>query len=192
LEPKQSHEPFKVENSHPELKNPAHLERLHIEKPFTQLEFDFLGLKNLCVKIPLFQAIKNVPVNSKEVWELCLRKPHIKLKYLQTIHVMGKLYDLMMVGVLAIKYSNTGVLLSTIEKSTNKHTKTISHSHSLTKSWIRWLEINTFISLMDSVGITKSKLHPKIKKKQHSLAPRGKFAYRVLPFGLCNTLATFQ
>jgi hypothetical protein len=46
---------------------------------FTEVEFDFLGeLKNACVKIPLFQAIKDVPVYSKAVQELCLRKTNRK------------------------------------------------------------------------------------------------------------------
>jgi hypothetical protein len=75
LEPKQSQEPSKVENSHPELQNPPYPERLHLEKPFTQPEFDFLGeLKNVCVKIPLFQAIKDVPIYSKVVWRTFLEE----------------------------------------------------------------------------------------------------------------------
>jgi hypothetical protein len=75
-EQKQSQEPSKAQNSHPELQDPPYPERLNQEKPFTQPEFDFLGeLKNVCVKIPLFQAIKDVPIYSKVVRELCLRKP---------------------------------------------------------------------------------------------------------------------
>jgi hypothetical protein len=67
-EQKQSHEPLKVDNSHPELQNPPYPEILNLEKPLTQPEFDFLGeLKNVCVKIPLFQAIKYVPIYSKVV-----------------------------------------------------------------------------------------------------------------------------
>jgi len=80
---------------------------LHLEKPFTKPEFEFLGEpKNVCVKIPLFQAIKDVPIYSKAVQELCLRKPGRKRKDPQTIHVMGKLTDLMMGGALATKYSD--------------------------------------------------------------------------------------
>jgi hypothetical protein len=45
---------------------------------------------------------------------------------------------------------------------------------------------------MDLVGITKTKLHSRIKKKQHLPCPWGKFSYHVVPFRLCNTPATFQ
>jgi hypothetical protein len=37
-----------------------------------------------------------------------LRKPDRKQKDTQTIHVMGKMYDLMMGGVLVAKYSDMG------------------------------------------------------------------------------------
>jgi hypothetical protein len=74
--PKKYQEPLKVDNSHPELQNPPYPERLNLEKPLTQPTFDFLGeLKNVCVKILLFQAIKDVPIYFKEIQELFLRKP---------------------------------------------------------------------------------------------------------------------
>jgi hypothetical protein len=50
-------------------------ERLSIDNLLSQPEFDFLGeLKNVCVKIPLFQEIKYVPIYAKFVQELCLKK----------------------------------------------------------------------------------------------------------------------
>ena len=64
------------------------------------------GLKNVCVKILLFQDIKDVSIYLKAVQELYLRKPGIKRKDPQTIHVMGKLTDLIMGGVLTAKYSD--------------------------------------------------------------------------------------
>jgi hypothetical protein len=101
----QSHEPSKAHDAHLELQDPPYLERLNQEKLFTQPEFDFLGeLNNVCVKIPLFQAIKDVHIYLKAVREICLRKPGRKHKDLQTVHVMGKLSDLMMGGVLTAKY----------------------------------------------------------------------------------------
>jgi hypothetical protein len=45
---------------------------------------------------------------------------------------------------------------------------------------------------MVSVGIIRSKLHPKTKDKTTFTSPWGTFAYRVLPFGLCNAPTTFQ
>jgi hypothetical protein len=72
----QSQEPSKNNNAHPQFQNPPYPERLSLEKPCTQPEFDFLGeLKNVCVKIPLFQSIKDVPIYSKVVQELCIQKP---------------------------------------------------------------------------------------------------------------------
>jgi hypothetical protein len=32
-------------------------------------------LKNVCVKIPLLQAIKDVPIYAKTIKELCIKKP---------------------------------------------------------------------------------------------------------------------
>jgi hypothetical protein len=55
---------------------PTYLERLTIEKSTKQSEFYFIKeLQNVCVKIPLFQAIKYVPIYGRVVRELCLKKP---------------------------------------------------------------------------------------------------------------------
>jgi hypothetical protein len=44
-------------------KVPPYSDRLIIEKPTTRPEFDILNeLKNICVKIPLLQAIKDIPI----------------------------------------------------------------------------------------------------------------------------------
>ena len=76
LEPKKYQEPSKDKDFHLELQNPPYQEMLHLQKPFTHPKFDFLGeLKNVCVKIPLFQDIKDMLIYSKEVQEIFLRKP---------------------------------------------------------------------------------------------------------------------
>jgi hypothetical protein len=62
----------------------------------------------VCVKIPLFQAIKDVCIYSKVVRENCLRKLDRKRKDLQTVHVMGKLPYLMMGRVIIDKHSDLG------------------------------------------------------------------------------------
>ena len=42
---------------------PPFPERLAIEKPLIHLAYDILNeLKNVCVKIPLLQAIKDIPI----------------------------------------------------------------------------------------------------------------------------------
>jgi hypothetical protein len=49
-------------------KAPPYAEILVIEIPTTRPEFDILNeLKNICVKIPLLQAIKDIPIYSKVV-----------------------------------------------------------------------------------------------------------------------------
>jgi hypothetical protein len=53
--------------------------------------------------MPLFQEIKDVPIYSKEVREICLRNSGRKKKDPQTIHVMGKLSNLMMGRVISTK-----------------------------------------------------------------------------------------
>jgi len=62
-------------------------------------------------KISLFQAINYFPIYSKEERELFLKKLGRKQKDPQTIHVMGKLSNLMMGGVLVAKYSDPGSLV---------------------------------------------------------------------------------
>ena len=75
-------------------KNPLYLERLAIEKPIDVPEFN-LGaeLKNLCVQIPLLQAIKDIPIYAKIVRDLCLKKSGRKKKDPPTIHYIGQSAD---------------------------------------------------------------------------------------------------
>jgi hypothetical protein len=76
------------------MKVPPYPNRLVIEKPTTQPKFDILNeLKNICVKIPLLQAIKHIPIYSKVVKELCIKKPGRKKKDLPTVHLIGGLSE---------------------------------------------------------------------------------------------------
>lgn len=65
-------------------------------------------LKHVCVKIHLFQAIKDVPIYSKETKEACLKKPGRKKKGPQIVHVVGQLVDIMLAKVTVPKYSDPG------------------------------------------------------------------------------------
>jgi hypothetical protein len=57
-------------------KAPPYPDRLIIEKPTSRTEFDILNeLKNIYVKIIFLQAIKDIPIYSKVVKELCIKKP---------------------------------------------------------------------------------------------------------------------
>ena len=76
------------------------------------LEFDLLQeLRNVCVKIPLFQAIQDSPIYAKTVRELCIRKPRRKLKDPPTIHVMGKLIDLRLGKTILPRYGDPNNLV---------------------------------------------------------------------------------
>jgi len=52
---------------------------------------ELLGeLKNLCVKIPLLQAIKDVPIYNKLIKDMCFKHPQRRKRDTPTINVIGK------------------------------------------------------------------------------------------------------
>jgi hypothetical protein len=68
-----------------------------IEKPVVYPNFDIVReLKNLCVKIPLLQALQDIPIYAKTIKELCGKKPKRKTKNPSTVHVVGTLSDLIL------------------------------------------------------------------------------------------------
>jgi hypothetical protein len=81
-----------------------------IEKLTIYPNFDIVGeLKNLYIKIPLLQALQDIPVYSKMIKELCGRKPVIKIKDpSSTICVVGALFDLILGRQELIKYADPG------------------------------------------------------------------------------------
>jgi hypothetical protein len=82
---------------------------LNIDKSLIQLEFDFIGeLKNVCVRIPLLQAIKDISIYARVVRELCLKKPGRKRKDPPIVQVIGYLVDLMLGKILTTKYIDPG------------------------------------------------------------------------------------
>ena len=84
-----------------------HPERLAVSKPTPQVEFDLLGeLQNLFVKIPLLQAMRDVPIYVKTLREYCAKKPKKKSRDPLTIHVMGKLSDVIMGRSMHVKYGD--------------------------------------------------------------------------------------
>lgn len=75
----------------------------------TQPEYDFLReLQNLHVWIPLLQALKEAPIYAKTVRYFCIKKPGRKPKDPATVHVMGKLSELMSSQPLLTKYNDPG------------------------------------------------------------------------------------
>ena len=91
-----------------------------------QSEFDLLReLRNVYVKIPLFQAIKDIPIYSKVVRELSLKKPGRKRKDPPTVHVIGDLAELMMGNTIAAKYSNPGNPVVKVQINDNSLSNTL-------------------------------------------------------------------
>ena len=68
-----THPPPQQESTRIE-KTAPFLERLAIAKPVTYPEYDVVNeLKNICIKIPLLQAIKDIPIYSKVIKDLCIK-----------------------------------------------------------------------------------------------------------------------
>ena len=69
-----------------------------------QPQFNLLGeLKNLYVKIPLLQSLHDVPIYARTVRDLCTRKLGRKTRDPPTVHVIGKLSELIMGKTLLAK-----------------------------------------------------------------------------------------
>ena len=76
---------------------PPYLQRFTLSKQSPQEEFHFLGeLQNIFVKICLLQAMRDVPIYAKTLREYCSKKPGKKSGDLLTIHVMGRLSDIIL------------------------------------------------------------------------------------------------
>ena len=72
-----------------------------------QVAFDLLDqLKQMMVKIPLLDAIKEVPIYSKAIKEACVKTLGRKKKDPKTIHVLDQLYDLMLDNPRIPKYAD--------------------------------------------------------------------------------------
>ena len=91
------------------VREPPYPERLILPKAVGQPQFNILGeLKNMYVKIPLLQALHDVPIYARTVRDLCTRKPGRKPRDPPTVHVIGKLSKLIMGKTLLAKYDNPG------------------------------------------------------------------------------------
>jgi len=78
----------------------------------TPEETELLGeLKHLCVKIPLLQAIKDVPIYNRLIKEKCFRHPGRHKRDAPTINVIGQLCDLMLGKIIRPKYLDLGSLV---------------------------------------------------------------------------------
>jgi len=90
---------------------PPFLERLQIdegvEKQILLPDYDFLDeLKNVCIKIPLLQAIREIPILAKTIKELSFKRPGRKPRDTRRIHLVGKIVDIMMGKITMQKYAD--------------------------------------------------------------------------------------
>eukprot|EP00253_Pinus_taeda_P008478 PITA_08478 len=88
---------------------PPFPERLQIdkrvEKKILLPDYDFLDeLNNVCIKIPLLQAIREIPILAKTIKELSLKRPGRKPRDIRRIHLVGKIADIMMGKITMQKY----------------------------------------------------------------------------------------
>lgn len=89
--------------------------RLALSKQIPQAEFDLLGeLRNLFVKIPLLQAMRDVIIYGKSLREYYAKKPKKKSRDLLTIHVMGKISNFKMWRSMPVKYGDHGNRILTV------------------------------------------------------------------------------
>jgi hypothetical protein len=83
---------------------------VQIKPPLSIPQFDVLDeLKNVYIKIPLLQAIKDIPIYTKAMKDICLKKLARKRIDPQTIHVIGHLAGLMTNTISMEKYVDPGI-----------------------------------------------------------------------------------
>jgi hypothetical protein len=99
-ETKEHDVPEKVQsssNNAAETATPPFPECLALTKMPEPPAFNILGeLQNLYVKIPLLQALHDVPIYARTMRDICVKNPGRKTKDPLTVHVMGDLSALML------------------------------------------------------------------------------------------------
>jgi hypothetical protein len=93
---------------------PPYPKRLLIKKPDPPLHKDIEDeLRNVCIKIPLLQAIKDIPIYSKIIRDLFLKKLGRKKKEPPLVQVVGQLSEF--ISEMPYKYNDPGNPVVTIE-----------------------------------------------------------------------------
>ena len=94
-------------NNVAETTKPPFPERLALNKTLERPAFNLLGeLQNLYVKIPLLQALRDVPIYARTMRDICVKKPGRKTKDPLIVHVMGDLSTLMSGKSPPVKYGD--------------------------------------------------------------------------------------
>jgi hypothetical protein len=118
-ETKEHDVPEKVQSSSKnavETATPPFPERLALTKTPKPPAFNLLGeLQNLYVKIPLLQALCDVPIYARTMRDICVKKTGRKTKDPLTVHVMGDLFALMLGKTPPVKYGDPGHPIVTVQ-----------------------------------------------------------------------------
>ena len=72
-------------------------------------------LKNLYIKIPLLQAIQDIPIYEKTIKELCVKKPRRTITNNPKVQVVGTLSDLLSRKETPVKYEDPGNPIVTVQ-----------------------------------------------------------------------------
>ena len=83
-------------------------------EPISETSLAF-KLWNIFIKIPLLQAIKEIPICTKIIKELCLKKPGRKRLEPQTIQFVGRAAELIMGCVSVEKYTDPRNLVVSVQ-----------------------------------------------------------------------------
>jgi hypothetical protein len=85
-----------------------------VKKPKVPLGHDLeVELRNICVNIPLLHAIKDIPIYSNIVRDICIKNHGRKRKEPPIIHVVGQLSEFIL--EIPSKYNDRGNVVVTIE-----------------------------------------------------------------------------
>ena len=96
-------------NKSVEIIEPPFPEHLVLTRTLETPAFNILGeVQNLYVKIPLLQALRDVPIYARTIRDICVKKPGRKTKDPLTVHVMGDLSALMSGKAPPVKYGDPG------------------------------------------------------------------------------------
>ena len=121
---------------------PPFPKRLVIEKCVVHPEYEILNeLKNICVKISLLQGIKDIPIYSKVIKELCIKCPGKKQKDPLTIHVIGEMSECMIDQSRIAKYTNPAPVVTIIVNNTTIENTLIDLGSAINMMTIAVLEV---------------------------------------------------
>lgn len=60
----------------------------------------------MCIKIPLLQAIQDIPIYAKPIKELCIKKPKRRTTTNPTVQIVGTLSELLSGMETPVKYED--------------------------------------------------------------------------------------